>query len=78
MLYVYNSVLTLKTLQPIFLISRVVPAYYCLVLVLTAGHNTVTGYQTPIPIFHPYAVEVRERVIKDFLGFWVNFVHKQT
>jgi hypothetical protein len=42
------------------------------VLVLTAGHNTVTGYQTPIAISHPYAVEVEERVIKEFQGFVVK------
>ena len=44
-------------------------------LVLTAGHNTVTGYQTPIAISHPYAVEVGERVIKEFWGLGVNFVY---
>ena len=47
-------------------------------LVLTAGHNTVTGYQTPIAISHPYAVEVGERVIKEFQGLGVNFVYTPT
>ena len=54
-------------------------------LVLTAGHNTVTGYQTPIAISHPYAAEVGERVIKEFwglgiynFGLGVNFVYTPT